>query len=349
MLALHTGRTPGCPWMATTFHSLTAMNYSHRTCSHTHIHRNTCLCTVVHTQHTDRLMLADDTMHPVKCRPNSQSTYARMYTHTQKQLCVSTPAICYLTRYTQKHTLHQTQAVCRISCVQLSAEAVSVFSCQAIRPHLLPIIKYAFKMSPAPERATAEATNRFTLVVQLTLAWTSAPALPLSPTPSSFFLISCLSHMCSIFYMFLTLCPSVAGPRLVPSSSPAFLFCFFHLQVHRSAHLLPSFHLLTPFSPLLCFLPRANLSEWMRRLHHNSYSVSPPTTTVAALISIFTSFQTYHIDIIKAPSQQRTPSLSSPFYTFPSLSLSLLLFVRVSLFSRTPLSLLICLTHCQRI
>lgn len=53
--------------------------------------------------------------------------------------------------------------------VQLSA------GCQCVQlpgkqPRLLPIIKYAFKMSLAPERAKAEATNRFTLVVQLTLA-----------------------------------------------------------------------------------------------------------------------------------------------------------------------------------
>lgn len=39
---LHTGSTPGCLWTATTFHSLTAMNYSHRTCSHTCLWTNTC-------------------------------------------------------------------------------------------------------------------------------------------------------------------------------------------------------------------------------------------------------------------------------------------------------------------
>ena len=68
----------------------------------------------------------------------------------------------------------------------------------------------------------------------------------------------------------------------------------------------------------------------------------PPTTGAAALISIFTSFWTYHIDIIKAPSQPRTHSLSSPFYTFLSLSLSLCLctspFLSLSHFS-LPLSL----------
>lgn len=53
--------------------------------------------------------------------------------------------------------------------VQLSA------GCQRVQLpgkqlHRLPTMKYAFKMSPAPERAGAEATNRFALVVQLTLA-----------------------------------------------------------------------------------------------------------------------------------------------------------------------------------
>lgn len=39
MLALHTGRTPGCSWTATTFHLLTAMNYSYTTCSGSHTHK----------------------------------------------------------------------------------------------------------------------------------------------------------------------------------------------------------------------------------------------------------------------------------------------------------------------
>lgn len=45
------------------------------------------------------------------------------------------------------------------------------------------------------------------------------------------------------------------------------------------------------------------------------YSLPPPITAAAALVSIFTSFQTYHIEIIKAPTQGGTHSLSSPFYT----------------------------------
>lgn len=95
----------------------------------------------------------------------------------------------------QAHTGHLQYFFYSVYSVRLSA------GCQCAQlpgkqPHLLPIIKYAFKMSLAPERAKAEATNRFTLVVQLTLAWT--PTLPLPPFPFSYFLSRLFSGPCSV-------------------------------------------------------------------------------------------------------------------------------------------------------
>lgn len=69
------------------------------------------------------------------------------------------------------------------------------------------------------------------------------------------------------------------------------------------------------------------------------YSLSPPITAAAALVSIFTSFQTYHVEIIKAPSQRGTHSLSSPFYTI--LCPSFLPFVSPFLLLAPPFSLLL--------
>lgn len=63
---------------------------------------------------------------------------------------------------------------------------------------LLPIVKYAFKMSLAPERAKAEATNRFTLVVQLTLARTwLLLSLCLAPKLSVFLFIPFFPLFCT--------------------------------------------------------------------------------------------------------------------------------------------------------
>lgn len=124
-----------------------------------------------------------------------------------------------------------------VYCVQLSA------GCQYVQlpskqPHLLQIIKYAFKMSLGLERAKAEATNRCTLVVQLTLAWTPTLLFPLSFFGS---------------FLLASLCALLPGCPTLPSSSPAFPFCVFRSNVHWSLHLLSPFsllcHLSSIFSP----------------------------------------------------------------------------------------------------
>ena len=142
-------------------------------------------------------MLTNDAMHPLKpfavfimwVNTQRHSTYARMYTnlHTAASthshtlpcsLCLLSDTLhthtCTHTsrRHTmdsRAHTGHLQYFFYSVYSVQLSA------GCQCVQlpgkqPRLLPIIKYAFKMSLTPQRAKAEATNRFTLVVQLTLA-----------------------------------------------------------------------------------------------------------------------------------------------------------------------------------
>lgn len=124
-----------------------------------------------------------------------------------------------------------------VYCVQLSA------GCQYVQlpskqPHLLQIIKYAFKMSLGLERAKAEATNRCTLVVQLTLAWTPTLLFPLS-----FFLWvfpSCLSLCLSTWLLH--------SPLLVTCFS---ILCF---PFKRSLISPPALPLLSSLSPLLYFL-----------------------------------------------------------------------------------------------
>lgn len=89
-----------------------------------------------------------------------------------------------------------------------------------------------------------------------------APVLLLSRTLSSFFFISCLTCTRLIFlYIFLPLCPSVAGSWPVTPLDTCFsiwLFPFTGSQISPPPPLL--FHVVIPFSPLL-FSPLANLKR----------------------------------------------------------------------------------------
>lgn len=99
-------------------------------------------------------------------------------------------------------------------------------------------------------------------------------------------------------------------------------------------HVRPSF-----FPPLLFLLPDLLPSSAVQSRRGGSHV--PPAAALAVLISIFTQFPAYRVDIIKAPPQRRAHLLSCPFYTFPSLFPSFC----VSLSLALPLLL----AHCWRI
>lgn len=235
-----------CTWTHThTWHAYQWGNASSRTkaiCSIYHVGKHTVLHNV-HI-HTEASVYSHTCPFPLYVIWHMTHTYTHSSSHTTDP---------------RAHTGHLQYVFYSVYPVQLSAV------CQCVQlpgkqPRLLPIIKYAFKMSLTPKRAKAEATNRFTLVVQLTLAWT--PTLPLFP-PCFFLFLSffCLPvflpffrpFFCRLFFLKKTFCPSLPGSPFVTSSSPAFSFCVFRLQVHRSLHLLSSFsllsHLFSIFSP----------------------------------------------------------------------------------------------------
>lgn len=79
MLALHTGTTPGCQWTATTFHSLTAMNYSHTLIhvrTQAHACKNNVKATVGIWKYMHNMTIAyalkkyHDAVHSAKINPN---------------------------------------------------------------------------------------------------------------------------------------------------------------------------------------------------------------------------------------------------------------------------------------
>lgn len=246
---LHTGSTPGCLWTATTFHSLAAMNYSHRTCSHAHTYMPVDKRVQGRARggHMEASVLTNENnatavrtkrfpMTPRICwnagrlicsiyhlDAQRRGNCARMHRNKRppRSLCMLSDAHTCASANRQ-WVPERTQAICDVSYVRciLSGcqQAVTESSCAANSPHLLQIIKYAFKMSLSPGRAKTEATNRCTLVVQLTLSWT--PLLP---------------HTCSVFLALLSL----------PSS---FLFLFLYFSPFLPPCPYPLFFILSPLS-----------------------------------------------------------------------------------------------------
>lgn len=110
--------------------------------------------------------------------------------------------------------------------------------------------------------------------------------------------------------VFLAVHPSLPPPPL-PSFPPS------SVDLLCSCPFFPP-----PLPPSPSPSPDASPSPAVWSGRRGSHSPPPPAAALAALISIFTRFPAYRVDIIKAPSQRRAHLLSSPFYTFPSLFLS---------------------------
>ena len=153
MPALHTGRTPACASMATTFHSRTAMNNSH---TRIHVSAQAHACKSTHLEAWDpQRSTCTHTCSDMCSKTKAICSISLKWIHRQrtrayKQMC----AAIFLhsvfsklsdTLHTNTHTSpdaqwipEHTQAICSISSIQcvLSScqQTVSVFSCQANSP-----------------------------------------------------------------------------------------------------------------------------------------------------------------------------------------------------------------------
>lgn len=176
------------------------------------------------------------------------STYPSIYTnlHTGAEppsLCMISDTLHMQPRATvgtqgSPEHIQAIRSISYIECIPSSCQA----GCQYVQlpskqPRLLQIIKYAFKMSLGLQRAKAEATNRCTLVVQLT--WLELPLF---------------------FYLFLSFFGSFS---FVPLSVPFYLAAPLspprHLLFHFAVSVQTSTDLSTcppPHAPLtlLCHL-----------------------------------------------------------------------------------------------
>lgn len=220
--------------------------------------------------------------------------------------------VCYLT-----HDIHaqwspqHTRASCCISSFHrvLSScqQSAGPFSCP---PHLLPIIKYTSKMSPAPERAKAgNRSIHISCSIDFSLNFL---VVSLRVVSVQFFYSFILLLLFFLWYCRVLLLPAIPFVQYVTQYP---VLASLH---HPPFPIYPTFSAFPSFGPasVLSCLSEPNCMNEHGGSAGASLQTPPQTTAVVTLTSIFTSFSSYHFDIIKAPSLQRIHLLSPPFYTF---------------------------------